>query len=148
MQHEWLIRAATPEDLAAAKNLLASAGLPTADLTAAHMATFLVAERAGEALAIVGLQQLGDIGLLRSLVVAPTCRGSGLGQQLVEALESIARQGQLRELWLLTIDADEFFARRGYTSKAREDAPQAIQNTAEFTQLCPGDAVLMCKDLR
>ena len=42
---------------------------------------------------------------------------------------------------------DAFFARHGYSTMGRENAPAAIQSTAEFSSLCPGDAVLMCKRL-
>ena len=51
------------------------------------------------------------------------------------------------ELWLLTIDADAWFARLGYTTQARAFAPPEIQQTEEFASLCPGDAVLMMKKL-
>ena len=71
----------------------------------------------------------------------------GLGAKLVAELEGKARRNELRELWLLTIDADTFFARHGYTAMEREHAPAEIQSTAEFSMLCPGDAVLMCKRL-
>jgi hypothetical protein len=47
----------------------------------------------------------------------------------------------------LTIDAEKFFARLGYRTMARSDAPAAIQSTDEFSSLCPGSAVLMQKRL-
>lgn len=143
-----LIRPALPDDLAILQRWLAAAGLPIADLTDAHMQDFLIAESAGQPAGMIGLEPYSDCGLLRSLIVAESNRGSGLGAQLVAALEELAAARDLQELWLLTIDADPFFARLGYAVMQRVDAPGAIQESAEFSSLCPGDAVLMRKRLQ
>ena len=141
------IRPAESSDLGLAKAWLSAAGLPIDDLTATHMAAFLVALQGDQAVGMIGIERFGDLGLLRSLVIDPGCRSKGLGAQLVAALERKARKLELRELWLLTIDADGFFERLGYRACERVDAPAAIRNTREFSSLCPGDAVLMCKRL-
>lgn len=137
------IRSSRPSDLDAAVRLLSDAGLPLDDLTAEHLA--LVAEEHGELHGLIGLEFFGDVGLLRSLVVASHSRGRGLGQMLVSALEAHARDCGVAELWLLTIDADAFFERLGYGIRRRDAAPGAIRGTAEFSTLCPADAVLMSK---
>jgi len=139
------IRSPTQDDLDACVALLAAAKLPTADLTADRLA--LVAEEDGRVVAAVGLEQFGALGLLRSLVVDSTRRSDGLGEQLVRELESLARLRGVRELWLLTIDADAYFQRHGYDAVSRDQAPDAIRSTEEFSSLCPGDAVLMRKRL-
>jgi amino-acid N-acetyltransferase len=150
LRAELKIGPAIAPDLALATQWLRAAGLPVADLTPEHMGNFLLAMRAGTPVAMVGLEQFTPqtrLGLLRSLVVDPSCRGTGLGSKLVAALEAAAIERELRELWLLTIDADAFFARLGYVATARTAAPIAIQGTAEFRSLCPSDAVLMYKRL-
>jgi N-acetylglutamate synthase-like GNAT family acetyltransferase len=147
---ELIICPATASDLAIATQWLQAAGLPVADLTPEHMGNFLLAKRGGMPVAMAGLElftRAARIGLLRSLVVDPSCRGAGIGSKLVAALEAAAVERQLRELWLLTIDADAFFAKLGYVATARAAAPGAIQATAEFRSLFPGDAVLMYKPL-
>ena len=125
--------------------MLLDAGLPIEDVTIGHLA--LVAEQEGVVCGLVGLEQFEQSGLLRSLVIAEEYRSGGLGRLLVEALEQLAADRNIGELWLLTIDADGWFARLGYTEQARELAPVAIQKTEEFSSLCPGDAVLMKKSL-
>jgi len=80
--------------------------------------------------------------------VPPANRRGGVGKALVEALEKMAIEKGVSELWLLTIDADAWFAQLGYRVQEREAAPPAIQKTEEFSSLCPGDAVLMRKNLR
>ena len=142
------IRPAHAGDFATAVAWLSGAGLPTADLRVEQMPSFLVASRGDEVLGIVGLERFAAVGLLRSLVVAATARGAGIGARLVAALEAAARTAGVDELWLLTIDADGFFLRHGFSVQARDQAPASIQATAEFSSLCPGDAVLMRKPLR
>ncbi|WP_339524553.1 arsenic resistance N-acetyltransferase ArsN2 [Pseudomonas sp. EA_35y_Pfl2_R111] len=130
---------------AAAKALLAAAGLPTADLAAEHFVHFIAAGPAHAPEALIGLQPYGDVALLRSLVVSPTTRGKGYGGALVAEIEAYAQQLGVRELYLLTNTAEAFFGRRGYSSVERADVPEAIRQTAEFSSLCPASAVCMHK---
>jgi len=139
------VRRATGEDLPRARALLSDAGLPVDDLAASHLA--FVGTVANDVVGLIGFENHGRVGLLRSLVVAEDARTVGLGRRLVAALEASAREQCVDELWLLTIDADPFFAQLGYQICGRQSAPAAIRETAEFKDLCPGDAFLMCKSL-
>ncbi len=140
---------ARPEDRANLISLLEQAGLPTDDVTPALVAALTVAKDVAtrEIAGLVGLERFGEVGLLRSLVVAPAARGSGLGRQLVEHAEHSAKEAGISQLWLLTIDADRFFAAYGYREASRDDAPASIRESREFSELCPDDAVLMNKSL-
>ncbi len=139
------IRAATAQDLPAALELLRDAELPVADLCAERLA--LVAYRQQEVQGVIGLESFENFGLLRSLVVSSAARGRGVGAALVAALEATCWERRVQELWLLTIDADPFFGKLGYAVRSRDAAPDAIRGTEEFSDLCPGDAVLMSKEL-
>jgi len=139
------IRPATPADLDAAIELIQSASLPVEDLSADRLA--LVAEKDEKFHGVIGLELYGECALLRSLVVSIDARGAGIGPALVTALETICQVDGVGELWLLTIDADVFFAKLGYMTRDRADAPDDIRRTEEFSGLCPGDAVLMSKKL-
>ena len=139
------IRRARISDLPLAKAMLSAAGLPVADLAAEHLA-FAAAD--GERVTgMIGIELHGHIGLLRSLVIAEDARSEGLGRKLVAFLEAAAREDGIAELWLLTTDAAPYFAQLGYETRERSDAPEGIRGTAEFADLCPGDATLMCKPL-
>jgi amino-acid N-acetyltransferase len=133
------------KDLPQAKTMLVAAGLPVTDLAAEHLA--FAAVDGEQLMGLIGFEPYGDIGLLRSLVIAEDARGDGLGRKLVANLEAAARDDGVDELWLLTIDADAYFARLGYEVLERSDAPETIRGTAEFAGLCPGDATLMRKRL-
>lgn len=142
-----IIRHGIETDLANVQRWLQDAGLPTEDLTSDHMHDFLVAEVDARPAGMIGLQQFDGVGLLRSLVIDPAARRGGIGRQLVAALEEQAAARGVAELWLLTIDADAYFLELGYEITQRDGAPELIRETAEFSSLCPGDAVLMRKCL-
>jgi amino-acid N-acetyltransferase len=146
-----IVRDAKQSDWPDVRQLLAGAGLPVADLSSEQLVDFLVAERPGtgrsETLGIIGLQCFDQTALLRSLVVIEADRRSGLGRRLVSAVEANACCAGVKDLWLLTIDAERYFESLGYKMMSRESAPDSIRNTQEFSGLCPDGAYLMRKVL-
>lgn len=131
----------------AVKRLLTESGLPTADITAAHLAHFFGCGHGSELEGVVGLELYGDVALLRSLAVAPGRRGSGLGSRLVAHAERHAQAQGAKSLYLLTTTAEAFFLRCGYARVPREDAPTAIKSTTEFSGICPVGSAFMAKSL-
>ncbi|THF86750.1 GNAT family N-acetyltransferase [Deinococcus sp. KSM4-11] len=77
-----LIRDATPADLPIVLKLLAAVHLPTAGAEE-HLSSFRLAEE-GEVVGLAGLEVHDDVGLLRSVAVAPTARGQGIAARLVD----------------------------------------------------------------
>ena len=72
-----------PGDESAVLKLLADAELPVEDLSPGKLKHFLVARtNDGSLVGAVGLEPFAEVGLLRSLVVNPSRRGSGLGHEL------------------------------------------------------------------
>ncbi|MEM9209382.1 MAG: arsenic resistance N-acetyltransferase ArsN2 [Pseudomonadota bacterium] len=138
------IRSGVADDWEDVRGLLSDADLPVADLDAGCMERFMIAETAqGDVIGAIGMDAQGDVALLRSLVITAEARAGGVGRALVERLEALAVSRGVREVWLLTIDADGYFARLGYETRSRAEAPPAILATDEFTSLCPASAVLM-----
>ena len=131
----------------AAAALLELAGLPSSDLTDAHMEHFFYCGPATQPGGVVGIEVCGEAALLRSLVVAGEHRSTGMGAALTQRAEQYARELGARSLYLLTTTAEDFFARRGYVSAERASAPVAIQNTREFAGLCPASSAFMVKHL-
>ncbi len=134
-------------DLGAIRALLASAGLPTADLELSAP-LFIVLREDGRLIGAGALQRLDSVALLRSVVVAEGERHRGLGQRIVAELERLARSLGIRELVLLTQTAAAFFHRLGYQAIARDAAPEGVQRSEEFRSLCPSSATCMIKSLR
>lgn len=125
--------------------LLQARHLPTNDLTADHMPHFIGAYSAIQLQGVVGVELLGDDALLRSLAVTVDSAGQGLGVALVQGIEAYAAQQGVVRMTLLTTTAQSFFATHGYKPINRDAAPNRIQDTAEFSSLCPSSAVLMQK---
>lgn len=139
-------RATSAADLTAIRKLLASAGLPTSDLSSAQPE--FLAIRDGDVLVAAGaLQRVGASALLRSVVVSPERQGTGLGDSIVLALENAAREAKVERLILLTQTAAAFFARHGYQVIERSEAPADVQGTEEFRSVCPSSAACMAKRL-
>ena len=133
--------------LAGAMALLASAQLPTEDLSDAHCEHFFFTGTRGSPTALVGLELFGDVALLRSLVVTQQARGAGAGSALVRHAETYAREHGVHTLYLLTTTAETFFARRGYARTDRQSAPPAIRATREFAGICPASSAFMSRTL-
>ena len=74
-------------------------------------------------------------------------RGNGFGEILVNYLEDYAKKIGLRELYLLTTTADIYFGKRGYVEIERDEIPENVQQSEEFSTLCPASAVAMRKSL-
>lgn len=129
------------------KALLTESQLPTADLSHTNMEHFLAWGTTHQLNGVVGLEIYGPVALLRSLAVAPACRGEGCGKALVAEAERYAQAKGVKELYLLTTTAERFFERLGYRHSLREDAPAAIRETEEFSTLCPSSSACMVKVL-
>jgi amino-acid N-acetyltransferase len=136
-----------PGDTEALEQLLRAAELPVSDITPELRAGFLVARADDVVIGAAGLEQYADVALLRSVVVASSLRGTGLGKRLVDAMEAKAQQAGLHALYLLTETASDFFARLGYRQVERAAAPSAIRATRQFSELCPVSSVFMMKKL-
>jgi N-acetylglutamate synthase-like GNAT family acetyltransferase len=134
-------------DAAEVIRLLSASALPTADLTPRHMTHFFGAAAGGDLKGVVGLELYGGVALLRSLAVAEERRATGLGSRMVERADRHASERGVTSLYLLTATAEAFFRHRGYDRIPREEAPEAIKATPEFTGICPLSAAFMVKQL-
>jgi amino-acid N-acetyltransferase len=141
------ITPAGAQDESSIRQLLHECELPSEDIQLQDLAHFFVCHDGGGLIGLVGLQLCESAALLRSLAVSPLVRGRGLGRRLVARAEDHARSSNVTRLYLLTTTAKEFFASHGYDAIDRSAAPHAIQQTAEFTSLCPSSSVCMVKPL-
>lgn len=139
------IEVARPEDAPAVRALIQQCGLSIEDIDA--VSGFLVAWNGGAIAGTVGLEKLGEAGLLRSLTVRQEDRRRGLGHMLCERLMASAKKRGVRTMYLLTTDAQLFFRRLGFSDTQRESAPGEIKGTQQFQKLCPDSATLMARDL-
>ncbi|MEM7208921.1 MAG: arsenic resistance N-acetyltransferase ArsN2 [Pseudomonadota bacterium] len=135
------IQPACPEDFNDIHDLLASNALPTDDIRGAAL-EFLVMRDSLGLVACGALERLGECCLLRSIAVAPRLRSRGLAAALTKALLRSDTRGS-RDVFLLTNDADGYFAGHGFVVASRESAPDVIRRSNQFANLCPDSAILM-----
>jgi amino-acid N-acetyltransferase len=140
------VERARPADAEQIDGLLTAADLPLHGAAEAF-GTGLVARDGDAIVGAAAIEPYGDAGLLRSVVVAPDRRGSGIGGSLVNASESLASELGIGELYLLTDAAEEWFGRRGYRRTEREDVPERVRSSIEFTTACSDTAVAMIRRL-
>jgi amino-acid N-acetyltransferase len=138
------IRTATGSDFPEVEKLLTASKLPVEGVRE-NFSGFLVAEEEGKIAGAVGLERYGSAALLRSAVVSPENRGTGVGRQLVESLLQHASEAGIDELYLLTTTAEKYFPRFGFTPTTRAEVPESVKASAEFRGACPGTAVVMSR---
>ena len=129
-------------DLAQLEALLQANGLPIDDCADQLDAFFGVFENS-RLVAAGGLEPAGDDALLRSIVVDSNYRSRGMAASITEFFIAEARSRSLQSIYLLTETAEDYFARFGFESVARDQAPTLIRQTRQFAGLCPGSASFM-----
>jgi N-acetylglutamate synthase-like GNAT family acetyltransferase len=139
-------RRALDSDRAAVEDLLTASELPLDGLEIA-LPTAVVARAEAAVVGCAAVEAYGSVGLLRSVVVTPDLRGTGLGRRLVEAAEALAAERGIAELYLLTETAKAWFPRLGYRPAARASVPAELTASPEFTTACPESALLLYKRL-
>lgn len=137
------IRPAAATDLPAVERLLVESALPLDGVREA-LPDFVVAEAEGDLVGVAGLEVRQEDALLRSVAVRPEWRSRGVGRQLVTRAIANAESRGLRALYLLTTTAERYFPSFGFETIARDEVPQPIRETREFTDACPASATVMC----
>ena len=142
MEREIRITGATEGDLDAIKQLLTDNELPTAGVDE-HWKTFIVA-RDGDAVVGCGGSEAHEFAaLLRSVAVHSEYRSLGIGRKIVrQLLDRLASRG-IREFYLLTTTAQEYFRKRGFKVIDRDEVHPQLLGSEEFRGACPDSAVCM-----
>ena len=140
------IAAPTPGDLPEVCGLLAANRLPTDGLE--HVVdTMLVSRSRGKIIGCAALEIHGTTALLRSVAVDAGWQARGLGAELVEKAIRLAQSRGVNQMFLLTTTAVDYFVRHGFERCLREDVPNAVRGSIEFTTLCPATAIVMRRDV-
>lgn len=133
---------ASANDLREIETLLRATDLPVEGLEP-FLDTVMVSRSRGAIIGCAALEIYADAALLRSVAVNPGWQGRGLGAELVDKAVRLAQSRGVRTMFLLTTTASEYFSRLGFAPCAREEAPEAMRASAEFTTLCPATATAM-----
>jgi len=131
----FTLRPADAADRAAVEGLLVAAALPVGGLDDQFPGAFVVARRGDAVVGVAAAEQYGDVALLRSVAVAASERGHGLGLALTSDRIAHARQRGARAVYLLTTTAADFFERLGFRRRARGDLPRALAASPEVSSI-------------
>ena len=136
------LRAATGPDLPAIASVLHEGGLP-AGAARERVGRTVVAESDRRVIATAAWEPVGEAALLRSVAVAPEDRGTGAGLLVVAAALRQAARAGIRDVYLVTADAEGFFARCGFRTIPRDELPEPVTNHKQITRECPATAPVM-----
>jgi amino-acid N-acetyltransferase len=136
-------RFADSNDLSAISALLENSKLPISDIKPGKIDFIIASNAEDKIIGCIGIESYGAEGLLRSFAVDAENRNSNIGAALLDRLLLKAQQSGIETLHLLTTTAEKYFLKKGFSIAMREDAPQSIRNTIEFSSLCPSSSVYM-----
>lgn len=136
------IAPASAADIPLIKSLLEESALPTAGVDD-HWHTFIVARDGDKVVGCGGSEAYQFAALIRSIAVRPDYRSVGLGRRIVrQLLDRLASRG-LREFYLLTTTAEDYFRKRGFKTIERDEVHPQLLASREFQDACPASAVCM-----
>jgi len=135
-------RTASAEDLPAIIQLLDECKLPHSDIVPGKQ-DFVVAEIDRKIIGCAGYEAYTENGLFRSLGVKPLYRNMSIAHTMIDKIYALAQEQGVKEFFLLTTTADKLFGKLGWEIINRNDVPENIGNTSEFSSICPSVAICM-----
>ncbi len=139
-------RQAHLSDVTDIQSLLDGYGLPASDIQN-HISNFVVTEMDNTIIGVGGFESCESLGLLRSFAVSPGEKGNGIAGHIFGLVKTKAIDSGICRFYLLTTTASKYFERFGFSVCNRDDVPNSIKATKQFSELCPCTAVVMVLDL-
>lgn len=139
------VEQALKSDFPGINQLLQRVNLPTVDTNDCTEYFFKIENNESAIIASIGLEIYGTCGLLRSLAVDPAFRDKGLARMLVDKVEKLSADLKLKAVYLLTTTAEIYFEKKGFVRIRREEVPEEIRQSSEFSSICPSSAISMVK---
>lgn len=136
------VRAATGPDLPHVATLLHAGGL-ISGAARERTGRTVVAETDRRIVGTAAWERCGGAALLRSVAVAPEHRLAGIGSLVVAAALRKTLEAGPRDIYLVTEDAEAFFARCGFRTVAREELPDEVAVHPQLARECPASAPAM-----
>jgi GNAT superfamily N-acetyltransferase len=89
--------------------------------------TFSGYESGGELLGVMGIQDKGDVKLIRHAYVRTSARRKGVGEKLLRHLEATTSKPVLIGTWRDAAWAIRFYEKNGYTCQSREETTRLLR---------------------
>jgi N-acetylglutamate synthase-like GNAT family acetyltransferase len=103
--------------------------MPSAELAKEIAAgvVFWVAEQDGRVIGVMGIQDKGDVALVRHAYVVTTTQRSGIGTKLLRHVESLIDKPILIGTWADASWAIDFYRRNGFSMVSRAQKDRLLQ---------------------
>jgi N-acetylglutamate synthase-like GNAT family acetyltransferase len=88
---------------------------------------FWVVENDGRLSGVMGIQDKGDVTLVRHAYVAPTAQRSGVGTRLLRHVEGLVDKPILIGTWAAATWAIDFYRRNGFTLAPSDEKDQLLR---------------------
>jgi N-acetylglutamate synthase-like GNAT family acetyltransferase len=89
--------------------------------------TFWIGEQEGRLLGVMGIQNKGDVALVRHAYVASTAQRSGVGTKLLRHIEGLVDGPILIGTWAAASWAIEFYRRNGFDMVSHADKDRLLR---------------------
>ena len=108
-----------------------------------HWQTFVVARDGKTLVGCGGSEAYANAALIRSIAVDPMHRRRGVARMIVRhLLDRLSARG-IREFYLLTTTAQDYFKKRGFKKCDRDEVHPQLLASREFQDACPKTATVM-----
>ncbi|WP_078556160.1 GNAT family N-acetyltransferase [Bacillus alkalicellulosilyticus] len=142
-----VVRIAEEKDLLPIQRLVAKAGLEEKGIEH-QINDFLVIEDSNQQIVgTVGIERLGEDGLLRSLVIRSENLDAKVSLEFLEVTLAFAKRQKVKNLYLLTKSALPIFEYLGFEEIPGESIPAHIENSQHFSQYVKGVTKVMATKL-
>ena len=88
---------------------------------------FWIAEEDGRVLGVMGMQDKGDVALVRHAYTTPTVQRKGVGTKLLRHVEGLADKPILIGTWAAAAWAIDFYQRNGFTVVSDSDKDHLLR---------------------
>jgi N-acetylglutamate synthase-like GNAT family acetyltransferase len=88
---------------------------------------FSVAEQDGRVVGVMGIQDKGDVTLVRHAYVATSAQRGGIGTKLLRHLESLTQKPVLIGTWAAATWAIDFYKRNGFSVVSHQEKERLLR---------------------
>src|SRR5882672_7138126 len=92
-----------------------------------QMASYSGSEEDGRLLGVMGMQDKGEVSLVRHAYIAPTIQRTGVGTRLLRHVAGLANKPILIGTWADASWAIEFYRRNGFTIVSNRDKDSLLR---------------------
>ena len=138
------IRNAEPGDYKDISDLLRDVNLPSEGIED-NIHNFIVMYLNGRLIGTVGLEVYREKCVLRSLAVSKEYQNNGFGNILYSEIMKKTAKLEIKQVYLLTFSAEQYFKKRGFYLISRDEVEEEIRSQGEFQYQVCNSAVCMTK---